>query len=168
VPRGAQLEISAEAHLNPDVDQLDRLELVVQGDVIATEPSHGEDRMRWKTELTADHSMWIALRAFGKRNEPRNTTTAHSAPIYVIVDDKPFWKLALVPELIRHQRDALNDILNGPLIPDEDLEEFQTHDLLLEEWPKQREMIRGRVAEADALYQALLERAEGEAKQPTR
>ena len=106
--------------------------------------------------------MWIAVRAYGARNDPRNTTIAHSAPVYIVVDDKPFWKLAAVPELIRHQRETLNDILNGPLIPDEDLEEFQTHDLLLEEWPKQKEMIRGRVAEADALYQKMLERAQTE------
>jgi hypothetical protein len=164
VPRGAKLDISAEALLNPDVDALDRLELVALGDVAQTEPAHGQDRVRMKTKLTADHSMWLAVRAYGAKNDPRNTTVAHSAPIYVVVDDKPFWKLSAVPELVRHQRDTLNDILNGPLIPDEDLEEFQTHDLLLEEWPKQREMLRGRVAEADALYKQLLERARSEAQ----
>jgi len=164
VPRGTKLDISAEALLNPDVDVLDRLELVALGDVAQTEPAHGQDRVRMKTTLTADHSMWLAVRAYGAKNDPRNTTVAHTAPIYVVVDDKPFWKLSAVPELVRHQRDALNDILNGPLIPDEDLEEFQTHDLLLQEWPKQREMLRGRVAEADALYQKLLERARSEAQ----
>lgn len=162
VPRGAKLEISAEAQLNPDVDKLDRLELVALGDVAATEAARGQDRVQMKTMLTADHSMWIAVRAYGARSEPRNTTVAHSAPIYVIVDDQPFWKLSAVPDLVRHQRETLNDILNGPLIPDEDLEEFQTHDLLLEEWPKQREMLRTRVAEADELYEKLLERAQKE------
>jgi hypothetical protein len=77
----------------------------------------------------------------------------------VIVDDEPFWKLSAVPELIRKQRETLKDILTGPLIPDEDLEEFQTHDLLVQEWPKQRELLKGRIAEADVLYQKLLDRA---------
>ena len=164
VPRGSTLDISAEAILNPDVDTLDRIELVVLGDVTATETARSQDRVQMKTTLTADHSMWIAVRAYGARKEARNTTVAHSAPIYVVVDDKPFWKLSAVPDLIRHQLETLNDILNGPLIPDEDLEEFETHDLLLEEWPKQREMLRSRVAEAVALYQKLLERAQSEAQ----
>jgi hypothetical protein len=164
VPRGSKLEVAAEAQLNPDVDALNRLELVVLGDVAASEPSMGKDHIEMKKTLTADHSMWIAVRAYGARSEVRNTTIAHSAPIYVVVDDKPFWKLSAVPELIRHQRETLSDIMNGPLIPDEDLEEFQTHDLLLEEWPKQREIIRSRVGEADALYQKMLERAQAEAK----
>jgi hypothetical protein len=164
VPRGTKLDISAEALLNPDVDALDRIELVALGDIVATEPARGLDRVQMKATVTADHSMWIAIRAYGAKNDPRNTTVAHSAPVYVVVDDKPFWKLSAVPELVRHQRETLNDILNGPLIPDEDLEEFQTHDLLLEEWPKQRELLRGRVAEADALFQKLLERAQNEAQ----
>ena len=158
VPRGSQLEIAAEGQLNPDIDTLDRLELVVLGDVAATEPGAGRDRVQMKKTLTADHSMWLAARVYGERNDPRNTTMAHSAPIYVIVDDEPFWKPSALPDLIRHQRDMLNDILTGPLVPDEDLEEYQTHDVLEEEWPKQREVLRPRVAEADALYQKILDR----------
>ncbi len=103
--------------------------------------------------------MWLAARAFGNRHEPRNTTEAHSAPIYVIVDDQPFWKTEALLQLVDHEHAALQEILNGPLVPDEDLEEFQTHDLLVAEWPKQREMLRGRIAQADAMYQDLLKRA---------
>ena len=88
---------------------------------------------------------------------------AHSLPplqpIYVVVDDQPFWKVEALPQLVQHEHEALQDILNGPLIPDEDLEEFQTHDLLVAEWPKQRELLRGRIAQADSMYQDLLKRA---------
>jgi hypothetical protein len=158
VPRGSKLQIVASAQLNPDVDSLDRLELVVLGDVVATQPAHGQDRVRMETTLTADHSMWMAVRAFGSRNDPRNTTAAHSAAIYVIVDGEPSWKASAVPELIAQQRQVLNEILTDPLIPDEDLEEFQTQAILEEEWPKQREILRPRVAEADRMYQQLLEK----------
>ena len=147
LPRGSKLDVSAEAVLNPDIDQLGRIQLVVLGDVAATKAARGQDRVQMKTTVTADHSMWIAVRAYGAKNDPRNTTVAHSAPIYVVVEDKPFWKLSAVPELIHHQRESLNDVLNGPLLPDEDLEEFQTHDLLLDEWAKQHEMLGDRVAE---------------------
>ena len=158
VPRGSKLQIAASSRLNPDVDSLNRLELVVLGDVVATQPAQGQDLVRMDTTLTADHSMWLAVRAFGSRNDPRNTTTAHSAAIYVIVDDEPSWKASAVPELVAQERQELDEILTGPLIPDEDLEEFQTQDVLEEEWPKQREMLRPRVAEADRMYQQLLEK----------
>jgi hypothetical protein len=157
VPKGSKLQIAAEGRLNPDVDELNRLELVVLGDVAYTVPAQGRDRIKMETTLTADHSMWIAARVYGNRNDPRNSTMAHSAPVYVIVDDEPFWKVSAVPDLIHHQRQTLNDILTGPLIPDEDLEEFQTRDVLVEEWPKQRELLRPRVAEADRMYQKRLE-----------
>jgi hypothetical protein len=159
VARGTTLDISSQAQLNPDVDKLERLELVVQGGVAKTEPSAGGDHVALHTTIKADHSMWIAARAFGNRHELRNTTEAHSAPIYVVVDDQPFWKVEALPQLVQREHEALQDILNGPLIPDEDLEEFQTHDLLVAEWPKQRELLRGRIAEADAKYQDLLKRA---------
>jgi hypothetical protein len=160
VPKGTTLEIASDAQLNPDVDRLDRLELVVEGDVAKTETvAAGSDRVSLQTSVKADHSMWLAVRAFGGRNDPRNTTEAHSAPIYVVVDDQPFWKLDALPALVAHQRATLQDILNGPLIPDEDLESYETQDLLIAEWPKQRELLRGRVAQADALYVDLLKRA---------
>jgi hypothetical protein len=159
VPRGTMLEIASEANLNPDVDRLDRLELVVEGDVSKTESASGSDHVSLHTSIKADHSMWIAVRAFGSRHEPRNTTEAHSSPVYVVVDDQPFWKINALPQLVDHERAVLQDILNGPLIPDEDLEEFQTHDLLVANWPKEREMLRGRVGQADSMYQDLLKRA---------
>jgi len=159
VPRGTMLDISSQAQLNPDVDKLDRLELIVQGDVTKTEPAAGSDHAALHTSIKADHSMWIAVRAYGDRHEAHNTTEAHSAPIYVVVDDQPFWKVEALPQLVQHEHEALQDILNGPLLPDEDLEEFQTHDLLVAEWPKQRELLRGRIAQADSMYQDLLKRA---------
>ena len=165
VPRGSKLEISAEAQLNPDVDALDRIELVDLGDVVASRQA-ANDRVEMKETLTADHSMWLAVRAYGKRPDPRNTTTAHTAAIYVVVDDEPTWKRSAVPDLVTQQRAFLQEILDAPLIPDEDLEEYQTGDVLLEEWPKQREMLKGRIAEADLKYRQLLEKLELTAPRP--
>ena len=36
--------------------------------------------------------MWLAVRAYGGHQEPQFTTIAHSAPVYVVVDDEPTWK----------------------------------------------------------------------------
>src|SRR5262249_33692459 len=79
VKRGEPLEVAADALLNPDIDALDRLELVVLGDVNAEQRADGKDHVQLQKTLTADHSMWIAVRAVGGHQEPQFTTIAHSA-----------------------------------------------------------------------------------------
>ena len=158
VERGARLEIVAKARLNPDIDALARLELIVLGDVAAQQLARGQDSVALQSELTADRSMWVAVRAFGARQEPRNMTVAHSAPIYILVDDQPTWKTDAVPELVAYQRGQLNDLLTVPIEPNGDLEPWETGELLREHWESQRELLRPRVAEADARYAELLER----------
>ena len=158
VERGARLDILAEARLNPDIDALERLELIVLGDVAAQQLARGQDRVALQTELTADRSMWVAVRALGARQEPRNMTVAHSAPIYILVDDQPTWKADAVPELVAYQRGQLNDLLTVPIEPNGDLEPWETRELLREQWEGQRDLLRPRVAEADARYVALLDR----------
>ena len=165
VARGSRLDIVAQAQLNPDVDKLDRMELVVLGDVVATESAHGQDRVQIDTHLTADHSMWIAVRAYGARHDEWNTTAAHSAAVYVIVDDQPSWKKEQVPQLVERERNVLQEILTAPLVPSEDLEAFETGQMLLEQWPKQLLLLKPRVQQADAMYQELLERSQ-KAPQP--
>jgi len=160
VPRGTRLDIVAQAQLNPDVDKLDRLELVALGDVVGTESAHGQDRVQLDTQLTAEHSMWIAVRAYGARQEEWNVTAAHSAPVYVVVDGEPTWKREAVPQIVERERNTLKEILTVPLIPAEDLEAFETSKLLLEQWPKQLQLLRPRVQQADEMYQQLLERAQ--------
>jgi len=157
VPKGTKLEISASAQLNPDVDTLDRLEIVEFGDVRAKEAAGGKDRVRLATTLTADHSMWIAARAYGSHQENQFTTVAHSAPIYIVVDDEPTWKREAVPELVALQRQQLNDLLTVPINADGDLEFFETRDTITEQWQKQRPTLAPRIKEADARYEALLE-----------
>ena len=158
VERDATLEIVAEASLNPDVDGLNRLELVVLGDVVASEPADGRDRIALRTELTAERSIWIAVRAFGDREGPGGMTVAHSAPIFVVVDGEPTWKPDAVPELVALHRGKLQELLTAPIEPENDLESWETSTLLLEQWDKQRELLESRIAEADARYRELLER----------
>lgn len=158
VKRGTRLDVVASAQLNPDVDQLDRLELVVMSDVAETVPAEGKDRLDLHRELKADHSMWIAVRAFGKRQAPRNMIVAHSAPVYVVVDGEPTWKPSAVPELVAYQRAKLDELMTTPVDPIEDLEPWETRTLLLEEWDKQLPLIKPQVNQAHALYQKLLDR----------
>jgi len=164
VKRGAKLEISASTQLNPDVDALDRLELIVLGEVNATVPADGKDRVALRQELKADRSMWIAVRALGARPDPRNMIVAHSAPIYVVVDGEPSWKADAVSELVAYQRAQLQELLTAPLEPADDLEPWETRDLLLSEWDGQRDRLRPTVDQANALYDKLLDRFNGFSK----
>ena len=160
VEPGARVEVVAEASLNPDLDRLDRLELIAHGEVVATAPAGGRDRVQLRTTLTADRSLWLAVRAFGERQGERNGTVAHSAPIYVLVQGRPFYRDERVPELVALQRARLQELLTEAVDPEGDLEPWETRSLLSEMWPAQRRLLEPRIEEADARYRALLEEVE--------
>ena len=157
VARGSMIQIDASAHLNPDVDALDRIELVVLGDAVRQEPARGQDRARLQTTLTADRSFWLAVRAYGRNQEAQFTTIAHSAPVYVVVGDEPTWKADALDGLIKIQLGYLNDLLTEPVNADGDLEFFETRETILEEWKRQLPTLTPRVREAEARYRTLLE-----------
>lgn len=156
VPRGTRLDISAAAHMNPDIDRLDRLELVRTGDPVVIERGPSE-RLEMRQTLVADRSMWLAVRAYGGHQEAQFTTIAHSAPVYVVVDDEPTWKRESVEALVTLQQGLLKDLATQPIEPDGDLEAFETKPTLLREWPVQGPRLRPRIDEATLKYQALLE-----------
>jgi hypothetical protein len=158
VPRGARLDLVASARLNPDVDTFERLEVVALGDVVAQTAAKGSDRAQLTTTLTADRSMWVAVRAIGGHQEPQFQTVAHSAPIYVVVEDEPTWKAAAVEELVALQRRHLSDLVTLPLNADGDLEAFETRETILAEWKRQLPTLERRIKDADARYQSLLTR----------
>jgi hypothetical protein len=156
VPPGTKLQIAADARLNPDLNHLNRLELVVHGDVIATQPANGTDRAQLRKELTADRGMWLAVRAIGDESDPRNIRIAHSAPIYVVVDETGFAKREALPQLVERQRALLADLVTKPVDPMGDLEPWETKAIMIEEYRKQLAALKPRIEEADARYRALL------------
>ena len=165
VSRGARLDVSALAQLNPDMDRLGRIELVAHGEVIATVSANGGDRAELDEVLTADESMWLAVRAVGEQAVPeqgpvsRYAALAHSAPIYVIVDDQPFWKTEEVADLVAEQRQILADLMSAPVDPVGDLEAWETLSTLAMQWNRQSTLLRRRVEAADAKYQQILAQA---------
>ena len=147
------------------MDRLGRIELVAHGEVIATVPANGRDRVELDEALTAEESMWLAVRVFGEHEVPeqgpleRYAALAHSAPIYVIVDDQPFWKTEDVPHLVQEQREILEELISAPVDPMRDLEAWETLPTLALQWDRQRYLLRPRVAAADAKYQEILVQA---------
>ncbi len=159
VEPGALLNIVASTRMNPEIEPLVRLELVVLGDVAHTVPvPTGEDHVSLETTLVADRSMWLAVRAYGVNDERWYTTVAHSAPFYVVVDDQPTWKTEAVPDLIDERLQHLEELLATPIDPIEDLEAFETGDLLIEQWDLQLPHLTERVEETRALYEDLRQR----------
>ena len=158
VKRGATLDIVAETQLNPDVDTLDRIELVVLGDVNATQAAQGNDKAGIRKQIVADRSMWIAVRSYGSKQDPQNTTIAHSAPIYVVVDDEPTWKREVVPTIVAELRTQLQRLMVEPIEPVTGPEPWETRTLLADQWLLQRPLLKPRVDAADAEYQKLLDR----------
>ena len=159
VERGDTLTIQAETRLNPALEPLTRLEIVMLGDVITTQDAAGKDRIELEHEINADHSMWIAVRAYGVRDELWFTTVAHSAPIYVVVEDEPTWKKDSVPALVENQLAFLDELLSEPVDPIEDLEAFETRDELISQWEAQRPLTELRVEMAREKYRDLLDLA---------
>lgn len=159
VKRGTKIKINADAVLNPDVDALDRIELVVLGDVKDTKTAGGKDKVELQTEMTIERSTWIAVRAYGSKQESRNMTIAHSAPVYVVVDDEPTWKRDEVPRIVAELRDRLQRILTDPIdTPIAGNEPWETRLTLTDQWILQQPLLRPRVDAADALYAKLLDK----------
>jgi hypothetical protein len=165
VRKGEKLTITASAALNPDIDRLGRLDLIVEGEVAATRRAAGA-RVELREELTADRSMWVAVRATGERELPAQGpvqelgAVAHTAPIYVIVDDHPFWKAAALKDLVQTERQILQDLLTAPVDPMGDLEAWETVPVLAPQWERQRLLLRPRVRQVEEKYADMLRRAE--------
>jgi hypothetical protein len=141
---------------------------VAHGEVVATEQGNGQDRIQLRTELVAERSMWIAVRAFGAREllaqgqVRSHAAVAHTAPIYVVVDGQPFWNPGTVAQRVKEQKQHLQDLLAAPVDPMGDLEAWETVDVLARQWERQRNQLRARVEEADAKYNDILKRATGQ------
>jgi hypothetical protein len=166
VPRGATLDVVAEADLNPDIDALSHVELVAHGEVIATAAADGRSRVSLRASVPADRSKWLALRAWGRRQERPNMTVAHSAPVYVIVDGQPFWKAEAVPALVAEQQAHLDELMLAKVDPRGDLEPWETLAIMPQQWERQRVLLKARVDDAAARYRRLADRASASRSAP--
>lgn len=111
---GETLTIEASAEINPDYDGLDRLELVVLGEVVETAVAEsGKTKISATFEIEVHDSMWVAVRAYGKGSSDGGvdlaqqggfslrTTEAHTAPVYVFAGkSRTFANKKKIQELI--------------------------------------------------------------------
>jgi len=141
---GERLSINAEALINPDIDRLDRIELVEQGEVIHEVISDaGSDVLELSHELTAEHGTWFVVRAFGKNQKSGDgSVAAASAPIYVSVDGQKTWKHDQVPALANKMKSELDRFADLTLESAGRLDEwFETRRPWTSDWSSQQELL---------------------------
>ena len=154
---GGPVVISAQARINPDIDLLDSLELIEQGQVIRTvSAKDGAPELRLDFQTTATHGTWFVVRAKGKPRGKDDHTLAVSAPIYVLVNGLSFWKPAEVPQIVSRLKQAL--VLLSKYEPSTD-EAFETQDQFEKLWQAEQPAIQQRVQRAIAIYDDLVAKA---------
>jgi hypothetical protein len=117
---GESLLLHGEADVNPDLDELERLELVMHGKVVAV--VKGPGRVEVEHRLTPEAGCWVAARAVGSNN-----TVAHSAPVYVTVGaGKHTWHAPSVPAIVDRMEALLRNLVEST--PDPFLEDFEIWD----------------------------------------
>ncbi len=156
VKRGAPLTIQASARINPDIDQLERLELVVHGDVVASVAA-GEksEALKLTHRLTADTGSWIAVRAYGKRQ-----AVSHTAPIYVHLGKRGSWSAEKVPGIVKKMRQRLESLAETPFLANRELEFWEVGSDLAALWSQQKPSMLQRITGAHKKYDDLLNRVE--------
>ncbi|MEE9229164.1 MAG: CehA/McbA family metallohydrolase [Acidobacteriota bacterium] len=152
--RGDILTILASARINPDIDRLDRLELIVHGDRLDTiTAGEGDDSLALRHELAVSSGLWIAARAYGKTQ-----AVSHTAPIYVHVGDDGSWSRKKAPAIIDTMRQRLKSLADTPISPNRELEFWEAGSAVKVLWARQKPAILRRVNEALDRYDALLQR----------
>jgi hypothetical protein len=147
---GQSLLLHAQADVNPDLDELKRLELVVHGEVVAA--TDGPGRFEVEHRLMPEAGCWVAARAVGS-----NRTVAHSAPVYVTVGGaKHTWHAPSIPAIVDRMEALLRDLVEST--PDAFLEDFEAWDVeasYLPRWLEVLPELRIRVDEAIDRYERI-------------
>jgi hypothetical protein len=152
VKRGDTIAIEASARINPDFYQLDRLELVVHGDVVKSVTVEKEALpLNLSHEMKVDHGLWIAARAYGKKH-----AISHTAPVYITVEGQGTWCAEKAPGIVEKMRKQLESLREDPIAPHMELEVWEAAPGLEELWNAQKPEIDKRIDEALRKYEQRL------------
>jgi hypothetical protein len=155
IQAGDEIEIVAGASLNPDLEDLDRLELIIHGDVVATADSVALDNsLEISRTLIVDKGIWIAVRAYGT-----DQAAAHSSPVYVVTDNGRFDNTMAIPDIVARMLPRLNQFDSMKADAGNELEVWSVGDPLQAMLKKQRERILQRVDKAKRAYAALADQS---------
>ena len=151
--RGDTVRVSAGASLNPDHEALDRVELVVHGKVVASSDNvDNANSALLSHDLEVMRGVWIAVRAYGA-----DQSVAHSAPVFVVTDDRGFRNDKLIPEIVPRMMRRLDEFETLEVDVGIELEVWEVGEALESMLPGQHAAILRSVEKARAVYQGLLD-----------
>lgn len=160
VAAGEPLTIEARASLNPDIDRLDRVEIIEQGAVVATRAAGSLDSVAIEHHVTASRSTWFVVRAEGKRAVREGAISAVSAPIYVVVDgDERTWKRDAVPGVVDRLVKSLDQLQSSSLKSEPEQEWWEAGPVWQKVWSQQLAALGERIDAARSRLRALADRA---------
>jgi hypothetical protein len=150
VGSGAPVSLRAEAGLNPDLGILERLELIVHGEVVLT--AEGPGILTLEHTFVPSAGCWVAARVFGS-----NMTVAHTAPVYVVVGEFDHtWSAPAVPGLVDRMVGLIRDLADStPEVAAEEFEVWDAEEGYLDRWQQQLPELRVRVAQAIERYEVI-------------
>ncbi|WP_152663827.1 CehA/McbA family metallohydrolase [Sphingomonas sp. SRS2] len=153
--KGERLSIHAIADINPDFDELERLELVVHGEVVkSAKPSKKGVPIVLDYEVQAEKPLWFALRTYGK-----GSAKAHTAPFYVSVDgDNDFRNRKKTRALAQKYSKVLVAMKESTPSLDEEPEHFDTHNDILPMWQASKPELDMRIDKALKIYRELMQK----------
>ena len=107
--KGEMLHVRAWAQNPPGIPPLEKLELVVLGDVFRSVEAEGDaGALELDFQISAERSLWIAARCYGRQEQlnyyswPQGSA-AHTTPVYVRVGGQPWWNLGELEDIVsRH------------------------------------------------------------------
>ena len=156
VQAGDEMEIVASASLNPDLETLGRLELIVHGEVIAVaDEVTRNNSITLEKSFFADKGIWIAARAYGT-----DQAAAHTAPVYVVIDERGFGNDEAIPEIAERMLVRLDEFDRLQINVDDELESWSVGKPLMAMLAEQRRHILKSVNEARKVYAELIDRAD--------
>jgi hypothetical protein len=167
---GDKLIIEAKASINPDIDVLDSLELIEQGEVAKTVKAKDAQpaRLTLHHETTATHGTWFLIRANGRKRRSGEqiqwsgegaSKMALSGAVYVDVDGRGFWKPSAVPGIVDRIKKDMEQLLAAET--GEDTQNWETREPTLRLWDSQKELLKHRIDEVMPVYDALVHKARG-------
>lgn len=141
IPAGTAVTVSATALGHVEQVPLDRLEIVVHGNVVRGvhpgEPGQTADRLTIDLTLPMEHGAWIAARAWAGQYQ-----AAHTTPVYVTVDGTDFHNPDTALERLALSESYLDELEREIAQPNESTNEHA--------W-RYREGLEPRIAETRAV-----------------
>ena len=159
---GTPLRLNARVSINPDIDSLDRVELIEQGKVVKQVKADGNaTRLDLSHAVTAKAGTWFVVQAFGRtQKQGVGSVAAISAPIYVSVGGGRTWKRGQVAALAQQMKSEIDDLAHRTLEASGRLDEwFETEGPWTRNWRSEQRQLQQHMALAKSRYDELIEAA---------